>query len=71
MLIETTGPAQLLFDIAASVVSWVTILLSTLGAVTTAIIVNPIALVVIALVVTLLATRFGFGLIRRLVSIFK
>ena len=70
-MVETTGPAQFLFDIGASVASWIVILLSTLGAVTTAILTNPIALVVISLFVTLLATRFGFGLIRRLVSIFR
>jgi len=69
-----TSPAeflQLLFDIGAGVVEWITILLSTIGAITTAIVVNPIALAVVALVVTYKASGFGFGLIRKLVKVFK
>ena len=69
--VETVGPAQFLFDIAFNVLLWLTILLSTLGAVTIAIITNPIALIVISLFVTLLATRYGLGLIRRLINIFR
>ena len=69
--VETVGPAQFLFDIGSFVATWIVVLLSTLGAVTTAILTNPIALVVISLFVTLLATRFGFGLIRKLIGIFR
>lgn len=71
MLVPTDGVAQFLFDIGEAVADWIVILLSTLAAVTTAIITNPIALVVIALAITYAATRFGFGLIKRLVGVFR
>jgi hypothetical protein len=70
-LTATEGVAQLIFDIGSAVSDWITILLSTLGAVTTAILTNPIALVVIGLAMTYAATRFGFGLVRRLVGFFR
>jgi hypothetical protein len=69
-----TTPAevlQLLFDIGAVVDLWIPILLASLALVTTAVLVNPIAIVMLGYKFVIKATGFGFSMVKRLVGIFK
>lgn len=64
-------PVAFLTEIGLIVAGWTTLLLSNLGTITTAMLSNDLAKLVLALAITYAAARFGLGLVRKLIGFFK
>lgn len=64
-------PVAFITLIGTIVTAWTTVLLSNLAAITVAMLSNDLAILVLSLVITYAAARFGLGLVRKVIGFFK